>query len=138
MISGIDTLIRVIPAIEQKQFGTWAPTEKHAGNLEDPIVMPCVIPGDAERQLVDTLSEIVERNPELGLHDYQEVIGEYGLEWSDESLRSADASAMDVRGILALILSVIRADRFSEGILLEYLNEGIILEWLYELERKIN
>jgi len=36
--------------------------------------------------------------------------------------------------VLALLMSVVRADRFCEGVLYEFFKNGCILRWLERLE----
>lgn len=133
MTRGVQRLIELVPVLENSDYGEWSKTGHHEGTPEDPIPMPHVIFDDCVGDLIDAVNEAVDDNPDYGLRDYQSVLKEYGLEWKEDSLISADASRMDERGVLALILSVIRADRFSEGTLLRFLREGYILNWLKEL-----
>ena len=48
-------------------------------------------------------------------------------------MRNADVSSLDGRTVMAMILGVIRADRFCEGALLAFLEDGIISKWLSRL-----
>lgn len=133
-IKGLDDLLDLIPDLEHGEIGNWADTGKHAGTAEDPLIMPYVTYSPAvEKKLIEEIYRIDELNSGLGLHSYVNVLEEYGFEWSDESLRSAVVAELDARCILAMILAIVRADRFSEGILLQYLEEGIILAWLNRL-----
>lgn len=45
-------------------------------------------------------------------------------------MAEADASKLDDKCIMALLMGLVRADRFSEGIILEFLKKGIVLSWL--------
>jgi ADP-ribosyl-[dinitrogen reductase] hydrolase len=67
------------------------------------------------------------------LHNYHAILARYGLEWSDTALRSADVQHLDEQAILALIMGVIRAERFCEGVLLAYFKDGYIIKWLKRL-----
>lgn len=49
-------------------------------------------------------------------------------------LCTPDVTALDEKCIMALILGVIRADRFCEGTLLYFFENGIIDKWLLQLK----
>lgn len=128
-------LLSIIPNLEQGYCGDWADTGEHAGTHEDPLIMSYVVyTSEIEKKLIEEIYAIKEANPELGIHNYTDVLEENGFEWSDESLRNADISTFDATCLLAMIFAIVRADRFSEGILLRYLEEGIILGWLRRLK----
>ena len=70
------------------------------------------------------------------LHDawnYRDVLESYRLE-DDKALQEADLSMCDDRCTLAMILMIMRGDRFCEGLLLEYLGNGPMLKWMKRLE----
>jgi hypothetical protein len=46
----------------------------------------------------------------------------------------ADASKLDEQAVLALLCGAIRADRFSEGALLNFFENGSIRRWLNRLK----
>lgn len=130
-IRKIDGLVDLIPMLERDSFGAWADTGTHAGTADDPIPIPFVEYEDyIGGILVKRIYEVVDANPNLNLKDYSAILEENGLEWSDESLRNADTSRLDEECVLAMLVAIVRADRFSEGILLHNLEEGYILRWL--------
>ena len=47
---------------------------------------------------------------------------------------AADVAKCDARCTLAMILYVVRGDRFCEGFLLRHLENGSMLEWMKRLE----
>ena len=61
------------------------------------------------------------------------VLEGYGLQDEGDVL-AADVSACDARCTLAMILAIVRQDRFCEGLLLSYLENGKMLEWMKRLE----
>lgn len=131
----IEKLMGLIPQLERESFGRWSDTSGHAGTSDDPIPMPYVIYEDGiDSALIDRIYEVVDSNPELGLTDYTGILEANGLEWSDESLASASVSNYDPVCVLAMLVSIVRADRFSEGTLLRYLEDGHILRWIKRLE----
>ena len=55
-----------------------------------------------------------EYNPEYGLNNYISILKEHVIEWSDESMENADVINMEAPIVLALLLGVFRAERFSK------------------------
>lgn len=70
----------------------------------------------------------------MGLNRYQDILKKNDLEFDVKSIISVDVSDLNAQCVLALIMRGIRADRFSEGTLLEFLNNGCILIWLKRLD----
>ena len=89
---------------------------------------------DSLNNFIDDFYKVVEEES-LGydLYHYQAILEKNDLEWSMDSLTSADVTDKDVECLLAMILSIIRADRFSDGTLREIVQEGYYATWLSEL-----
>ena len=49
-------------------------------------------------------------------------------------LITSDVSSLDAQCVMALVMGVIRADRFFEGTLLDFLKDGSICKWLRRLD----
>ena len=49
-------------------------------------------------------------------------------------MRNADVSTLDGITIMALLVGVIRAERFCDGILLDFFKDGTIISWLKRLK----
>ena len=47
-----------------------------------------------------------------------------------DSFIEADVSIIDAQGILAMLVGLLRAERFSDGVVLEALESGLVLKWL--------
>lgn len=126
-------ITELIPILENEEsHGEWIIDRVHAGTADDPKQMPFVGYGFAACRLMDAVNECVRANPELDARSYRDVLESYGItQW--EHVDALDASACDARCTLSLIVNLIRTDRFSEGLLLEYLNNGKMLEWMRRL-----
>ena len=128
-----EPLTSLIPALEAEEtHGQWILDHEHAGTDDDPIQMPFVGYTVAEIELVKAVYICDHNNPDLGSHDYYDVLEEYGLD-DQEAFNNADVIQLDARCVLAMILYVIRADRFCEGTVKEYLDNGKLLEWAKRL-----
>ncbi|MEA4897141.1 MAG: ADP-ribosylglycohydrolase family protein [Christensenellaceae bacterium] len=73
-------------------------------------------------------------NPKYGLQDYQAILAKHGLNWSEESMKAADADALDEQTALALILGVFRAEHYTDGIFETFVAKGFIERWLARLK----
>jgi hypothetical protein len=73
-------------------------------------------------------------NAGYGLEKYADILKQNGLEWEEASLRNADVSKLDELAVLALMMGILRADHFSEGILEVFAREGILEKWLVRLK----
>jgi hypothetical protein len=88
----------------------------------------------AVTELMKAVYAFKAEHPDFELTKYEEILNSNGLEWSQRSMSEADVSNADGRLVMALLLGAIRADRFSEGTLLGFLEEGSVLRWLKRLK----
>ena len=75
-----------------------------------------------------------DKNKDFGLDRYDLILSEYRIERGGIPLDSVDVSKMDGRGVMALIMAVVRAERFSEGTLHAAFKKGIMRKWLERLK----
>lgn len=130
-----EKITSIIPVLlNEKNHGEWIVDTKHEGTLGDPIQMPFVSYGRAACMLIEAVHECVDDlRDEMDVHDYMGVLESYGLN-GEEDVLAADASSCDAKCILAMILTIVRQDRFCEGLLLSYLENGKMLEWMKRLQ----
>lgn len=76
----------------------------------------------------------IDSHPEYKLNQYKDILEANGIHWDKESMQKADITALNERCVLALILGVVRAERFCEGTLLYFFENGIIEKWLLHLK----
>ena len=129
-MSRFDSLLELIEPLEKGEHGRWISDSDHKGTMDDPIPMPFCSYSEAVHKLADAVYEFVESNPEYELKNYQKLLEDRGLKWSMDSFREADVSIMDAQGILAMLVGLLRAERFSDGVVLEALESGLVLKWL--------
>ena len=77
--------------------------------------------------------ECVDDYEDLGVRDYRGVLDSYGLP-DEESVLAANVSKCDGKCTLAMIVTIVRSDRFCEGLLLRYLGNGMMLKWMKRLK----
>lgn len=129
-----EKLTKLIDAMETDMIGDWVFDEKSKGTIEDPIQMPFVKYSDFVRDLVKEIYDFSKEHPEYGLNKYRDILVEHGLDWKSASMKAADVSTADGQLVMALLMSVIRMDRFCEGALLGFCKESYVLRWLKRLK----
>lgn len=128
-MSRFDSLLELIEPLEKGTNGRWI-SDDHEGTMDDPIPMPFCSYSESVHKLADAVYEFVENNPEYELKNYQKLLEDRGVKWSMDSFKEADVSIMDVQGILAMLVGLLRAERFCDGVVLEALENGLVLKWL--------
>jgi ADP-ribosylglycohydrolase len=114
--------------------GEWIVDTENDGSPEHPIQMPYVDYSKSAVSFIDEFYRFSDSHPEYELTHYESILESNGLKWDCEQMRGADTENIEAHGILALIMGVIRADRFCEGTLYAFFNDGTILEWLKRLK----
>lgn len=113
-----ETLTEYLSKLDNSEYGKWHVDTEHKGTEEDSFHMPFV---GYERIVIDlehAIYDLVDIHPEMELTKYSEILEQNGLEWGTDSMEQADVSSLDGRAVMALLVGVLRADRFCEGVLL--------------------
>ncbi len=126
-------LTAFIPVLENDAFGTLRFDCENNGTPEQPLRLPFVEYTPAMLRFVKTLYGFCNTHPEYGHTRYAETLEAYGLQWSANSMAQADLSNAEAKLVIALLIGAVRADRFSEGTLLEFCKNGCIVRWLQRL-----
>lgn len=128
-----------LPRIKDIEFGKWYPEKQTGdGSMERPFQMPFVVYDDIVEGLIREVYHFEKEHPEYGLNRYNEILEKHHIEWGDQAMTTADVSNMDGQGVMALLLAAIRAERFCDGALLDFLKKGCIQKWLERLEELDN
>ncbi len=130
----LKVLTDYIPIIQNDDFGEWIIDHENDGTRDHPRHFPFVNYTKTIDDFVDDFYSLIENNEYMGINNYQKILEDNGIKWSKESMNNADVSNLDSQCILALIMGAIRAERFSDGALLDFFNSGCILRWLERLE----
>jgi ADP-ribosylglycohydrolase len=124
----IETLSKV------ESFGGWIGGEQGDGTPGNPMRMPVMGYQPAAMEFVEEFYRFAAKHPEFGLNDYRAILEKYGVDWGFDGMRGADVHALDSRCVLAMIMTVIRVDRFCEGVLSSAFEEKMIGKWLERLK----
>jgi hypothetical protein len=87
----------------------------------------------AATEFVEEFYRFSATHPEFDLEEYRSILEECGVEWGFDEMRDTDVHTLDSRCVLAMIMAVIRVDRFCEGVLVSAFEEGMIARWLERL-----
>ena len=85
-------------------------------------------------ELIDAVYEFEHENLEYELKKYGELLKERGLEWGQQSMENVDVSNMDAQGILALLMDMVRSERFCDGAIMGMIKSGAVKKWLLRLQ----
>ena len=119
---------------ETQEYGEWIIDLEHEGTLDDPKQFPFVNYGELADAIVQAIYAFVDAHPDYGLNDYQGILEDGGIAWGSEAMANADVSRLDGKTVMAMLLGVVRADRFCEGTLLEFFEKGHIKHWISRLQ----
>ena len=129
-----EELTAYLPQLQVSSFGKWHIDRKNDGSSEHPFQFPYVDYEDFVTEFMKSAYSFVDQHKEMRLNHYYEILNHVDIEWGSESMRQADVSVLDGQTVMALIIGVMREERFSEGALMTYLQDGSIEKWLTRLQ----
>ncbi|MHC1694951.1 MAG: DUF6508 domain-containing protein [Eubacteriales bacterium] len=132
-MSKFEILTKYIPIIQADNIGEWVIDKENDGTPEHPIQMPFVGYSEMVHNFIDDVYTFEESNKDMELTRYGDILKDNGLEWGTEAMKNADVSDLNAQCVLALILGAVRAERFCDGALLDFVKSGCILKWLERL-----
>ena len=127
-------LTKYIPQFPNAKYGDWVIDKESDDTEEHPFHMPFVNYSEIVDSFIDDVYRFMETNEDMELNRYSEILQENGLEWDSSSMKGADVSSMNAQCVMALIIGAVRAERFCDGALLDFLDTGCILKWLERLK----
>lgn len=122
-----------IPIIEDDRFGEWIIDRENDGTKEHPIHFPYVSYSEMVTKLEEDIYGFEYEHPEYGLNRYVEILKKNHIEWKTESMLGANLDALDGKSTMALLVGAVRAERFCDGVLLDFFKKGAISKWLKRL-----
>ena len=128
-----EKLTGLLTDLQNDPFGEWITDKENDGSPGHPIQMAYVKYSDCVRRFRNVLYQFLDDHPDLMPEGYQDTLKKAGIEWGDAPMKNADVSDLDAQTVLALLLGAVRADRFCEGALLDFLQSGCITKWLSRL-----
>ena len=129
-----DILTKYIPIIQEDSIGEWVVDKENDGTPEHPMQLPFVSYSEMVHKFINDVYTFEENNKDMELTRYGDILKDNGLEWGAKSMKNADVSNLNAQCVLALIMGVVRAERFCDGALLDFFKSGCILKWLERLK----
>lgn len=127
-------LTKYINLLKNDNVGEWICDKENDGSSERPIHVPFVSYSIAVNNLTDDIYKFAKESDEIVLSNYAEILQDNGIKWGYDSMMKADASGLDAQCILALLIASLRAERFCDGALLEFIKSGAVTRWLKRLQ----
>lgn len=129
-----DKLIGLLEPLENDSVGEWIIDKEQKGTEDDPIHFPYPMYTEVVNELIEAVYEFEHENPEYELTKYGELLKERDLEWGQRSMENADVSNMDAQGIMALLMGMVRGERFCDGAIMGMIKSGAVKKWLLRLQ----
>ncbi|MDH6563330.1 hypothetical protein M2166_002163 [Bacillus sp. TBS-096] len=133
-MSQFESLTKYIPMLREDHIGEWVIDQENDGTAERPIQMPFVNYSETVRHFIEGVYTFAEQHQELELIRYREILKENGIEGGLNGIENGDLSHLNAQCVLALIMGVVRAERFCEGAVFNSFKSGAILKWLERLK----
>ena len=134
MMKKYSALTKYINLLENDNAGEWICDKENDGSSERPIHVPFVSYSIAVNKLEDDIYKFAKESDEIVPSKYAEILNANGIKWGYDSMMKADASGLDAQCILALLIASLRAERFCDGALLEFIKNGAVIRWLKRLQ----
>lgn len=130
-----DSLISFIPRLKGIEYAKLYPEQQTGdGSIDHPFQMPFYKYADVVREFEKEVYKFEEEHPEFQLNTYNNIFLMNNLRWDEEVMTNADVSNANGQVVMALILGAIRAERFCDGALKDFLELGCIEKWLLRLQ----
>ena len=134
MMKKYSALTKYINLLENDNAGEWICDKENDGSSERPIHVPFVSYSIAVNKLEDDIYKFAKESDEIVPSKYADILNANGIKWGYDSMIKADASGLDAQCILALLIASLRAERFCDGALLEFIKNGAVIRWLKRLQ----
>ncbi len=128
------TLTDYLPQLDDIEYSKGCPEKQTGdGSMEHPFQIPYVVYNEIVDGRIDEVYRFVDAHPEYKLNRHNEILEKNHITWGDKDMTKADVSKLDGQGTMALLLAAVRAERFCDGALLDFLKKGCIQKWLRRL-----
>lgn len=134
MMKKYSVLTKHINLLENDNACKWSCDKENDGSPKRPMHLPFVIYSITVKKLADDIYKFAKESDEIVPSKYADILNANGIEWNHDSMIQADASGLDAQCILALLIASLRAERFCDGALLEFIKSGAVTRWLKRLQ----
>ena len=128
-----EPLTKYLNVIPSDEIGTWVIDTKGKGTADDPKRMPFVHYSEMSMDFIQDVHSFFDTYKGFELGEYMNVLKSNNIELNDDSSKDEYISTLDGKLVVALIVSVVRGERFCDGLLHGYFKNGTIEKWLKRL-----
>ncbi|MCY7695424.1 DUF6508 domain-containing protein [Bacillus altitudinis] len=133
-LSQYEILTNYTPLLQEDHIGEWVIDRENDGTAERPIQMPFVNYSETVQRFIEDVYTFAEQHQDMELTRYREILKENGIEWGTNDMEHVNISNLNAQCVLALMMEVVRAERFSEGVILNFFKSGAIVKCLERLD----
>ena len=133
-MSKFDKIIALIEPLRQDSHGKWHGGIEDKQPEDNTFQMPFVAYTEIAHKLIFEIQDFVDQNPDYELRSYVKVLKERNIEFSQEAFNKVDLDNLDAQGVMAMLVGLMRAERFCEGAFLKNLQNGFIVKCIKRLE----
>ena len=105
-------------------YGEWIIDKTGDGSTENPFHFPWIYYSLPVESFIVEANQFALNHPEL--KPYSEVLERHDIKWGYDEMCRAEINELDEECLVALIVGAVRADRFSEGAFLRFLEDGCV------------
>ena len=128
-----EALTKYLNVIPSDEIGTWIIDTKSKGTADDPKRMPFVHYTEMAMAFIQDVHSFFDTYDGFELMKYREVLEANNIELRDDLFTDEFVSTLDGELVVALIVAVVRGERFCDGLLHTYFKSGTIEKWLRRL-----
>lgn len=126
-----ESLTCFIEKLKTDKYGEWYGFDK---KKEGVLTLPFVVHSVIVHKFIDAVYAFVDAHEEWNLKSYHKIIEKRCADFQVNNLKEIRVSELDGKTVVAGILSIIRGDRFCEGMLLSACEDGIMIGLLKRLK----
>lgn len=119
-----DELLKIEEALKGDKFGEWVHDKEHKGTKDDPIHLPFPNYTETVHKFIQAIYNFEKNNPDYKLNEYSLILEHNG--YYNIDIKTIDVSDMDDKCIMALLMFLVRGERFSDGFILTALEAGTV------------
>lgn len=115
-------------------YGKLIIDDKNDGSPEHPRQMPYIKYHDLVYEFISAICDFQNNHTEFNLINYKEILHSQLIEWNITSIGDVIVDDLNAETVLALLIGILRLERFCEGTLLSMLENGVIQRCLMRLK----
>lgn len=133
-MSKFDKIIALMEPLKKDTYGEWHGGLEEKKPDDTTFQLPFVAYTQTAHKLISEIQDFVDQNPDYELRRYEKVLKERNIEFSQEAFNKVDLGNLDAQGIMAMLVGLMRAERFCEGVFLDNLKNGFIIKCIQRLD----